>query len=205
MEKIILTYILESPGPQDLCDNRTEGSSLLKSLDLFKIPYLYKLVVNKKIFFNSLNSKIIEQKFLDILLANHSRYGNNKEEKELVLVLHFSSHGDENGLSLTNQESIKWEELRDLIKPINDFISKHGQLIICMSSCKGFNAMKMQNGFDIPFTLLLGSTKNILHNFRINKILFNLNEINGIIFFCIMIVKGDMPCLTLREMKRLQR
>ena len=64
-----------------------------------------------------------------------------KARPTLLPIIHISAHGGLDGLELSSKESISWNELRDLLLPINEALS--GGLLLCMSSCEGFAACKM--------------------------------------------------------------
>lgn len=137
---IFFVYIIESPSPVDLYHKTYEGEILSKALSLAGIPSTHRLAVNLEAFIASLTIGL--QDYL-------------KQADALPPILHISAHGSAEGVQLTNGEVVNWNKLRDLIMPINKALK--GNLILCMSSCEGFNAcrMAMSEG-DIPFLGIVG-------------------------------------------------
>jgi len=56
-------------------------------------------------------------------------------------ILHLSGHGGEKGIALTNGDLVTWARLRELLVPINE--SFHGYLLLCLSTCEGFQGIRM--------------------------------------------------------------
>ncbi len=142
-------HIVESPSPSDLLDGRTEGNTLKSFLELAGIPCQYNLAVDQPRFTESLTDRVNEA--IDRL--------------KLPPVLHFSCHGNENGIQLTSQRDanqiINWKELASLIKPINDEVGGVG---VCMSSCGGSHGKKMAQvlaGEQVPIGWIVGTSKNL--------------------------------------------
>jgi len=133
-------YIIESPNANDLLNGRCEGRVLKDALNLSKIISSYNLTVDKSSFSEALGLRIYKAML----------------EKAGVPILHFSSHGNEEGIKLTNNAFLKWNELRELLIPINEVLN--GGLIICISSCFGFKGCRMAMSSDtgLPFYGLIG-------------------------------------------------
>jgi len=72
-----------------------------------------------------------------------------------ALLLHISAHGNNTGIQLTSGEIVTWDQLKQLIMPVNEAVA--GRLIVCMSSCEGFSAcqMAMEEG-SLPFLGVIG-------------------------------------------------
>lgn len=138
--RVFRVYIIESPSPVDLYHKISEGELLSRALSLAGIPSTHRLTVNLEAFKASLT----------IGLQEHLN-----QADALPPILHISAHGSREGIQLTSGEVVNWTELRDLIMPINKALN--GNLILCMSSCEGFNAcrMAMSEG-DIPFLGIIG-------------------------------------------------
>lgn len=134
-------YIIESPSDMDLLDSRTEGRTLCGALDLAGIKHSYSLVTSKNAFIKAISEKLVE------FIQCHNS----------LPILHFSMHGNDNGISLTDGEFISWEDLRFMLKELMDFMQ--GGLLICMSSCQGSSAMMMAMNEDSghPFGVLIGN------------------------------------------------
>ena len=134
-------HIIESPSANDLLNGRTEGRLLTETLSLSKIISFYNLTVDYSSFLEALGPRLYEA-----MLENAG-----------VPILHFSTHGNEEGIKLTNNVFLKWHELRELLLPINKALN--GGLIICMSSCSGFSGCRMAMSLDAklpPFYGLIG-------------------------------------------------
>lgn len=134
-------YVVESPSSDDLYNRRFEGWALVQVLNLAGIPSDYKLAVDIEAFKYSL-----AEGFLECL----------KRMGVLPPILHISSHGSSEGIMLTKGDVLGWNELRDLIMPINQ--AYKGNLVFCISSCEGFSAcrMAMKEG-ELPFLGIVGN------------------------------------------------
>ena len=139
-------YVIESPADTDLLDGRTEGRSLCEALRLANIPHWYSLVTTSKTFEDSLGSRLSEAL---------SRF--NKPP-----ILHLSMHGNNEGVALTNDEFLTWENLRRSLTPLTNAMA--GGLLICMSSCFGGAGcrMAMHEEKDHPFWALVGNSGSAL-------------------------------------------
>jgi hypothetical protein len=143
-------HIVESPSPANLLDGCTEGRMLCSFLELAHIPCVYNLAVDRTQFQESMTTR----------LAQGAQFFN------LPPILHFSTHGNEDGIQLTHQreakEVIPWAELANSIKPINQAIG--GGLGICMSTCGGSHGRQMAQVVrkeDIPMGWIVGSTASV--------------------------------------------
>jgi hypothetical protein len=140
-------HIVESPSPQDLFEGRTEGQILKSFLDLSGIPCEYCLVVDKSRLEEALTSRVLEAV--------------NKHDAKPIL--HFSCHGNENGIQLTNQsgtqEYVPWENLAEWVALNNKQFDGIG---VCMSSCSGLTGKKMAHVIDprhVPMHWIVGTSK----------------------------------------------
>jgi hypothetical protein len=138
-------HIIESPSANDILDGRTEGSALSEILNLAKIPHSYNLVTNLETFSLALSTRLLEA--FNIW--------------KLPPILHLSMHGDEQGVGLTNDTALSWDNLRELLAPLNNEMG--GGLLICMSSCFGSNGIKMamHESTDQPFWALVGNNSSV--------------------------------------------
>jgi hypothetical protein len=133
-------HIIESPSDLDLLQDRKQGGALGEALRLAEIPHSYNLVTTHDSFKMALHDGLIQA----------MKYEPNKSP-----ILHFTMHGDERGIELTDKTYLSWDEIREFILPIYQAL---GELLICMSSCKGSSAFKMaKSKYDIPFLFLLGN------------------------------------------------
>ena len=75
-------------------------------------------------------------------------------------ILHLSAHGSRDGIELSTGHSIRWDDLRKLLIPINRSLG--GALLLSMSSCHGFAAcqmaMRMNDAPEHPFFGIVGSS-----------------------------------------------
>ncbi len=138
-------HVVESPSPEDLLDNRTEGKMICDFFDLSQIPYFYSLATNLATFEQSLTNRLIQA----------------TEKYNTLPILHFSMHGDNDGIFLTNKEKLTWQDLARYIQPLSNIFE--GRLMICMSSCFGGNAfqMAMDQGLNKPFGYLIGNMEKV--------------------------------------------
>lgn len=144
-ENRFYVHIVESPSPDDLLDGRTEGNTLRSFLKLAEIPCQYNMVVNRRL--------------LDMALTN--RIAEGVEEFELPPIIHFSAHGNGDGLQLTDQRDaqklVPWANLRGLLLPIHQAANGVG---VCISSCGGLFGRKMAQVTtpdQIPMSWVVGS------------------------------------------------
>ncbi|MCK9385487.1 MAG: hypothetical protein M0Q15_12785 [Nevskia sp.] len=135
-------YVIESPSPHDLLDGRTEGRSLCEALRLSNIPHWYSLASNRETFLITLGQRLADA----------------WSQHKCLPLLHFSVHGNNNGIGLTNGDFISWGELEAYLAPLNNWAS--GGLLICMSACYGFSAqcMAAQNMSNSTYWALVGNT-----------------------------------------------
>ena len=135
-------HIIESPSANDLLLGRWEGSLLKEALRIMGMGSFYNMAINKSTFREALQSKLVEA----------------WQYYKLPFILHFSSHGNNNGLVLSDGSYMPWDEFKELLSPINKALNNN--LCICLSSCEGFYAYKMAMDVNkIPFWCLIGPTK----------------------------------------------
>lgn len=78
--------------------------------------------------------------------------------------VHFDCHGNENGIGVVNadesEELITWAEIGDYFRDI--YLASLKKSILCFSSCKGFNSIKLVPEFKVcPFEYVVGSFEKI--------------------------------------------
>jgi hypothetical protein len=133
-------HIIESPSDLDLLQDRKQGGALGEALRLAEIPHSYNLVTTHDSFKMALHDGLIQAM---------------KDYPDKLPILHFTMHGDERGIELTDKTYLSWDEIREFLLPIYEVL---GGLLICMSSCKGSSAFKIaKSTYDIPFLFLLGN------------------------------------------------
>jgi hypothetical protein len=137
----MLVYVIESPSSEDLLDERTEGRALTEALRLSRIKAAYSLATDRATFYRALGERLKQ-----VLLA----------QPDTIPHIHISCHGDANGLQLTDGSPISWDELRQLLLPLNKALND--RLLVCMSSCFGASAARtaMWVSGDLPFFALVG-------------------------------------------------
>ncbi len=139
-------YIIESPSARDFLDNRGEGGILQSALGLSGISSKLTVAVNTICF-----RKALSEGFTSII---RSRF--NSSNPQLPL-LHLSTHGGNTGLRLTDESLMTWDELANILRPLNQLLN--GCLVVSISSCESFNACRMAMKMDnLPFLLMVGNT-----------------------------------------------
>lgn len=139
----VSVYIIESPSDKNIFYGQYIGRLLIEALQSIGVKYYYRLIVSKRTFLEAIS-----------LMKNIIQ---NKE----IPFLHLGAHGNPNGIQLTDNTFINWDELKKILEPINDLLN--GGLCIGISSCSGFNACRMAMNFSekLPFFALIGPTKEI--------------------------------------------
>lgn len=142
-------YIVESPSDDDVLEGRSEGRSLCESLKLAGIDHEYCPVATRKTFNKALNAKMIE--------AITRRDGK-------FPILHLSTHGNKDGLGLTDGTVLTWAELRAELQGLTMWST--GKLLIGISSCHGYWGIRMAmfEGEDHPFGGIVANSENALWN-----------------------------------------
>ncbi|MEX1228865.1 MAG: hypothetical protein WEB58_01420 [Planctomycetaceae bacterium] len=143
-------HIVESPSPAELLDGITEGRALCSFLDIARIPYSYNLAVDPAQFHAAMTDRVVTA---------------GKAFNGLPPILHFSTHGGEEGIQLTNQREtgivIPWSDLATYIRPVHRII---GNIGVCMSCCGGSHGTKMArviSSEEVPFAWIMGSSTQI--------------------------------------------
>jgi hypothetical protein len=150
-------YILESPSIKDISEKRNEGDSLFAALKLCNIDCMYLDCNSRESLIESTN-KIAD----DI---------NNRLNNKIPMpYLHFSMHGNEDAVALSNGEIVTWIDLRSILMQLNNKVrfAKFDEKIvsrfsISMSVCKGIYALKMYMPSESlnPFWSLVGPISSI--------------------------------------------
>jgi hypothetical protein len=119
-------YVIESPSDVDLLDGRSEGRVLCQALKLAGIPHWYSLVTSPKTFEMSLQERLVQSL---------------KAHPNMLPILHFSMHGNNEGIQISSGDFLSWTQLRHAIAPLNN--QMNGSLLISMSSCMGGSGCRM--------------------------------------------------------------
>ena len=136
-------YVIESPSPVDLYHRRSEGEIIQQAANLNQIPCLVKTSINFEAFEAAL--KIGLKEAMDSL-------------PNLIPILHISAHGFSEGIQLSNDEIINWNDLKALLRPINQALNN--SLLLCLSSCKGYMGVRMAmntDEIDHPFYAIISN------------------------------------------------
>jgi len=137
----IVVYIMESPSAKDLFDNRQECFTLQQVFKLAGINSSTKLVVNMSMledFFRYIN-KIISKK-------QHNP------------IIHFSAHGNTEGIMLTDEKVVYWKTIREFLEKymVNTLP------LLSFSTCEGLNAIKIGlTSNESVFGDLIGPTEKL--------------------------------------------
>jgi hypothetical protein len=153
-DKIILVpnvYIIESAKMDEYIRKEWEGPVIQSGLNIMKISNQYFPIFTRGGLQYVLNE--VEAPYLTTT--------NGYNELHLPVV-HISAHGDENCFALTDNTRIHWNELQEILSPVNKRCD--GCLILCMSICHGFMAYNSANTWkesDLPYSLIIGPNQAI--------------------------------------------
>ncbi len=149
-------YIIESPSKEDVEAGRNEGEALGKTLELATIKNKVFTVSNVDEFREALVEISIEVEEIKAELG--------------AVHLHFSMHGSEDGITLTDETFVNWQDFHEIIKEFNDNIKyielpdglKIAPTYLTFSVCKGFSATAIKDiGEESPYTALIGPTESV--------------------------------------------
>ena len=131
-------YIIESPSYMDILDNRKEGEALSKILDLGQIKNEVHSVSNQETLLTALD------RIADDVNATKKDLGG--------IYLHFSLHGNKNGIALSDNTFLNWESFFNFIKHFNDRVSyletngiKISPTYLVFSVCDGYYAKAIKD------------------------------------------------------------
>jgi len=150
MQSNSFVYVIESPSPADMFDGRTEGRALCEAMSMAGHAHAYTMAAD----LDHLRKALSIADEGDRLATEWRRY-------QVPPVMHFSMHGNSEGLGLMSGEMVTWDELRQLLIPINDFLPNG--LLVCFSSCSGYSGtrMSMYLGDSKPFWAVVGSYADV--------------------------------------------
>jgi hypothetical protein len=141
----IFVNIIESPKDSEIYNNTSEATLLKKAIELNNIPCISRVAINKSNFFKGICEGFIE----------------GLKKYKYIPILHISCHGSANGIQLSCGDEIYWDEIRDRLMLLNKYLD--GSLLLCLSTCEGFNACKMamrEKTSQYPFLALVGNIKS---------------------------------------------
>lgn len=119
-------FVIESPSSVDLYHRRSEGEILQQAANLNQISCIVKTTINYEAFEAAL--KIGLKEAMDIFQGS-------------IPILHISAHGFAGGIQLSSGEIISWEQLADLLRPLNEALGN--SLLLCLSCCEGYSGIRM--------------------------------------------------------------
>ena len=135
-------FVIESPSASDLYHRRNEGDIVRQAVELNGIKCIVKTAISRIAFDACLKIGLSE--------AMETMPG-------YIPLLHISVHGDSNGIQLSDGYVMTWAELKEHLHPVNAALS--GSLVVCMSSCEGYSAVRMAmhpDDNDLPYFALIG-------------------------------------------------
>lgn len=151
-------YVIESPSPEDLLERRDEGEALARTLGLAEIEVHYFLAANEE---------MVEAAFERI--ATHV-----KERPDWAVAMpwiHFSAHGHEEGLELTDGQLLYWPVLTRMLKKLHkaigpvalpeEYIQTMPKASLSLSSCGAFIQYRDSLAAELPVQSLVGSDRDI--------------------------------------------
>jgi hypothetical protein len=123
-----------------LLDGRTEGRALGEALHLAGIPHCYSLATTSQ----------------TLQAAVPQRLAGAIDHFKAPPILHFSAHGNSEGIGLTNGEFVSWSDLGKFLEPAHQLFDA-GPLLICLSACESASGMRMAmtHGPERPFWALV--------------------------------------------------
>jgi len=141
----LYVHIIESLSAGNLLNKMTEGALLKEGLRIAGIEHSYWSADNEARFGEAIDIDVVETPH--ILQFD-------------VPIIHISAHGNKDGIQLTDGTYFQWNKLKNIFKRKN--LDLNNLLIVCMSSCEGFGAVRMAfNSEALPFLALIGPTSEI--------------------------------------------
>lgn len=136
-------YIVESPSAPDIYHGRSEGYLVANAVRLDGIPSVTRTAINAEAFEAALRLGLPEAM---------------KLHPDLTPILHLSAHGSTEGIQLSSGQTLTWQDLKELLMPIN--ASLGNMLVLCMSACDGYSACRMakqETDSPHPYFAMIGS------------------------------------------------
>jgi hypothetical protein len=152
-----IVYIIESPNPLDLLENRSEGETLASALRLGNVPHR---------FFRPANRDMLQRCFT--IAMNDVTPSSDPMDPVYWPQFHFSAHGNENGIGLMSGEFLTWEILRELLldaaRTTGHFSPDESDALVevTLSTCMGAYARKMFDyGSPYPCVGIVGPERKV--------------------------------------------
>ena len=126
-------YILESLNPKDFYERRLDGHAANEVLKILEVTTEYRIAFTKA---------LVERAIAEAA-------------KRKAQILHFSSHGDDTGVVLTNGKNLSWKAFVELIKP-----AAGPEKALVMATCGGGDRelTKALTAAGVVFGWVFGST-----------------------------------------------
>jgi hypothetical protein len=151
-------FLLESDREEDLHLGLTEGAALSEALKLAQVPNRRFTVTDKNEFLECLAciQRELVQSLRTMALTGDPAF---------ICWLHFSCHGNEDGLSLSGGDFLSWAELRTALLGFF-FHPEHGSspmVLISLSACRGVAAGKIMFADPPPYgcSVLVGPNRDV--------------------------------------------
>lgn len=151
-------YVIESPSAEDLMVRRGEGEALAQTLSLAGIQVEYFLAANEEMVEAAFNA-----------ITEHIK--KRPDWGTAMPWIHFSAHGDKDGLELTDSSVLYWPILTRMLLKLGQQI---GPVILpaeldqgipkaslSLSSCGAFAGYLKQVVDDCPVQCIIGSDEDI--------------------------------------------
>lgn len=119
-------FVVESPSDSDLYHRRSEGDIVRQAVELNGIRCVVKTAISLQAF----------EACLSVGLAEAMT-----QIPGFIPLLHISTHGNAEGIELSNGHTLAWAELKEHLRPVNQALG--GSLLVCMSSCEGYSGIRM--------------------------------------------------------------
>jgi hypothetical protein len=153
-------FLIESDREEDMQLGLTEGAALSEALKLAQVLNRRFAVADKN---ELLECLACIQRELVQSLRTMARTG----EPAFICWLHFSCHGNENGLSLSGGDFLSWTELRNALVGFFFFPgygSSSPLVLISLSACRGVFAGKIMFADPPPFgcSVLVGPNRDVV-------------------------------------------
>lgn len=126
-------FIIESLDPEDFYERRLDGHAANEILKILDVATHYRIAFTRPLLKRAVNEAV-------------------KCDSE---VLHFSSHGNDTGVFMTNGQKLDWNELVELLKP-----AAGPDKALVMATCGGGDKQltKALTEADVIFGWVFGST-----------------------------------------------
>ena len=151
-------FFIESPGPEDIYEDRTEGRALSAALRLAGI---------ENVLHTALDLQSLERALGDAAtyISNSLRH----IRPHIVPIIHLSAHGNADGLALSTGVLVSWSELRGMLvrfleqaRSVFDREDPLSLTGLCISACQGAHASAMfEEGLPYPCLGIVGSTEDV--------------------------------------------